>query len=873
MHFRLHPRQHCRVGKAIACAVLAILHAALGGMATAVPVGGIGGEDRLVVRGLRQIDPERLRRALVDDPDLVWLSRPSDSREDFVAAVVDKATLALERAGFYGPKVRANVESSDGVERLVLEVDEGERFIAGRIEVSGLPEETATRLVRFLSERQPPLDAALRSVDLSDGTSASTWVDSGGRPAKLLDPEWVPGEPAACDAIAGRAFRTAVARFLRDEGYLAIAPMTERKSAGKLQRGMTYTVRTKWIDASGTHEAFDIALRRADGVADLVVTIKDLPPKATLRDIELPATCRTSKKDLVAFLGIPVGKAVSERDRIEWRDRLRRSARFLRHEIEFRTDPQDPAAVVARFDLEEYPRATPLAEMLSREEATMLRFREWLVAAIGSGDLIVDVRRLQADPTPAGATARLVMSSVDGFVLAVQPDADPACGLIASGTQVSLSPPGGKGRLDMPVPPRTRLTATISLSLSRDATAAAEHPKFNRNLSVGCGVAGAADSGVAIEMQIEPVACLAMVHEGDPKVSFDGDTLVLEANGTTSRFDSASGRPLNVALAGCEISIETKAGAVAAAAAALRHASGPNQIQEEAPVASAIDFLMSDGVAEACGRLAAVAGLPFERTQADDFLRIAALVRGCLDRCRADGGIARCDRAVVAMAAGGDAAEVEPLEIPREEESRSARSIKNEFTRQIAALAWQVTEDHCGRESWPASLVRAAACGMVGDPAIFREMTDFMSQEGYGPLAYACAATLAPVPTVAKSLALRGQERLSTIAFHTDCRPLLRAIDRYGLEGCCVSVLRSIDDESARAIAQAACGDAEMLLPLVRELRAHGTHDQAVDAMQSALDAWWETSLRRLVAARLDAIATPRTAASPAGGEDKSLKK
>jgi hypothetical protein len=154
---------------------------------------------------------------------------------------------------------------------------------------------------------------------------------------------------------------------------------------------------------------------------------------------------------------------------------------------------------------------------------------------------------------------------------------------------------------------------------------------------------------------------------------------------------------------------------------------------------------------------------------------------------------------------------------------------------------------------------------MAGDPAIFREMTDFMTQDDYGPLAYVCAATMAPVPTVARSLALRGQERLSTVAFHTDCRPLLQALERYGIDDCCVSVLRSIDDDTARDLGRSACGDPDLLLPLVRALRSHETPADAADVLQPALDAWWEQALRARVAAWLDAIVTPRTAASPAG--------
>lgn len=842
--------------------------------ATADTVGDIGADERLVVRGMTRIEPERLRLALVDDDALAWLSRPNDSREDFIAAVVSKATLALQRAGFPTPQVRATVESSSGVERLALDVIEGERVTAGRIEVTGLPEETATRLVGFLSTRQPPLDAVPRSVDRPDGSTQTIWVDAGDRPAALLDPEWTPGGPAACDERAQRAVRAAVARFLRDEGYLAIAPLVERTSSGKLPRGATLTVRSKWIDASGTHEAFDVSLRRADGVADLVVAIKDLPPKATLREIELPATCRTTAQDVTAFLGIAVGAAVNERDRIEWRDRLRMSGRFLRHDVEFRADPQDAAAVVAKFDLEEYPRASPLGTPLTRAEATMLRFRDWMAGAVGNGDLIVDLRRQASAPADAGASARLVVSSTAGLSLTAMPDTDVACGMFARGSEVSLVLPGGTGRLDLPLPPRMRLTATIGLSLSRDTASGEERPRCLHNLSFGCGVASGDDAdkgGVALEMRIEPVACLAMVHERDPVVTFEGDTLVIAAKGATSRVDAITGRPLALAVDGYELVAKAKAGAMEAAVAELGRVAGPNQLQNAAPVTSAVEFITSAGVAEACGRLASAAGMPFDEPPIAAFVPVMVAVRGCLARCLADGGIARCDEAVAAVSVAAPP-RLEPLEVPQDDAAGGPQAVKKAVTRKIAAFAWECTEDHCGRDSWPASLARAAACGMAGDPAIFREMTDFMTQDDYGPLAYACAATMAPVPTVARSLALRGQERLSTVAFHTDCRPLLQALERYGIDDCCVSVLRSIDDDAARDLGRSACGDPELLLPLVHALRSHETPVDAADVLQPALDTWWEQTLRARVAAWLDAIVTPRTAASPAG-DDAPVKK
>ena len=153
------------------------------------------------------------------------------------------------------------------------------------------------------------------------------------------------------------------------------------------------------------------------------------------------------------------------------------------------------------------------------------------------------------------------------------------------------------------------------------------------------------------------------------------------------------------------------------------------------------------------------------------------------------------------------------------------------------------------------------------------EMAEFMAADDHGPLAYASASSLVTVPLVAASLARRGQERLSTIAFHTDCHPLLVAFGPYGIDDCCVSLLRSVDDDAVREIGRAACGNPDLLLPLVQSLKAHELHEDAVAGLQDALDAWWDGALRPLVAAKLDAIASTRTATAPAHRDEQPLKK
>jgi hypothetical protein len=872
--------RHHRFGWSVRAAVLAWMIMVTDGVGAGLTdhVGSLGAADRLVVRGTTQIDAEQLRQPLVRDTDIVWLSRPHASRDVFIAAVVRKATLALERAGFAEAQVHAAVESSGGVERLVLDVVEGPRFEAGVVVVTGLPEDTGARLMRFLSEQQPPRDAVPRSIDQSDGTAATIWVAADGRPATLQEPSWNSAGPATCDAVSLHHIHVEVVRFLREEGYLSVSPPPhDRRTVAKLARSAGGTSRSSPTDGSRTRRgSVDIRLKPTDRTMDLVVAIHDLPPQAVLQRIELPPECRTTERDLIAYLGLKIGKSVNDRDRLAWRDRLRRSGRFLKYDVEFRGDAIDPGAAVARFHLEEYPAATPLSQPLSREEATMLRFHEWIVEALGRGDdLVLEVIQPTGDAA-AGTTesARLILSPTAGLLLTALPESDRACGLAVSHTNVSLLPAGGGGRLDIPLPSHARLTATFSLSLVRDKPIGKEPPKFRRTLSMGGGLGNDTDgkpAGVAIEMSIEPVACLAFVHEDNPEVCFEGDTLVIKTGGATSRFDAVSGRPFGLAVAGYDLLLDAKPGSLDAAVEGLRAAAGPNRLRDDAPVASAVEFLLSGEVAAACGRVADAAGFRVdERSVWEGRLeQVIDVIR----RCRDDGGLERCDRMLATSSAGsGAGVKTEPLGIPCDEDPTSGAAAQKALTRHVAAVVWRLTEEHCGRESWPAALARAGACAMVGDPAVLDEMAEFMTSEEHGPLAHVSASSLATVPLVAASLARRGQERLSTVAFHTDCHPLLAALGPYGLDVCCVSLMRSLDDAAAREIGRAVCGNSEILLPLVHSLQAHEQHSDAVDGFQPALDAWWEGSLRAVVAAKFDAIASPRTATAPGDQKEQPLK-
>jgi hypothetical protein len=865
-----------RIGHGLVQTAAILLGCAMAAAATptrtaiAATVDALGDRDEIVIRGLETLAPEQLLEPLAGDADVIWLSRPHADRDAFITTVVAKCTAALERAGFAESRVAATVEPVHGVERLVLDVAEGPRYLAGRVVVEGLPDDLAERLAEWLVKPRPPVGASPAPEQSIDAPMVR-WLSAEGFPVEPEPPAWPQTGPAACDAVTLHDAQVAVTRFLREEGYIGIAPVPARRGHARSTAESRRSRAPAVADDAG--DPFVVSLRPDGGEMNLAVTVRRLPPLARLRGIDIPAACRTTEAAVARYLEIGQGGPVTERNRIAWREKLRASARFLRHEIEWQVDSENPSAVIAAFNLEEYPAVPPLGEPLSREEAAVLRCRDWLLGAMARGeDLVIDITRQQAG---ADATARLVVSPDGGLLLTALPGTSLACGAAVDNAVASLMPPGGNGRIDLPLPAECRVSATLAFELGRDKSAPAKHASLRHTLSWGCALASRAGlrPGIAFESRIEPVACVALVHQRNPHVRFEDDVLVIESGATVCRIDERTGRLVEFTGDGFRLSADARSGAYAAEATSLRDAAGPDRLQADAPVTSALSLLLSEDVATACGRLVAAASFGPESGW-DAALATVERVATTLKRCLDDGAAARCDRFLVEVAAQQpDTTPPAPLEIPLEDEPQSTAAARKALVRRVAAFVWRLSEQHCGRDSWPAAVVRAGALGLVGDMAVLDEVTQFMLHEEYGPLAHAAASLLSPVQPVSVALARRGRERLSTVAFRTDCHPLLAAVEPYGLDQVIVAVARAVDDETIREFGKVLCDDPEVLLPLVRSLRTHPSHDDAVAGLQSALDACWEQGLKLLVSAQLDAVATPRTAVAPGATDERPVKK
>jgi len=793
-----------------------------------------------VVRGVDSPDPDLLARSLATDDGLLLLTSPLTTRKAYLAAVADKTVLALERAGYPEPQAVARFEPGDDGDRIVVDVVPGPRFVAAGIEITGLPDDVAGDLRSWLKAQRPPADAVPLPVDAADGWSGTRWVDHRGQPARLAPPLWTRGQPAPFDAHHLREVRAAIARFLRDHGSFAAARAVEKPAGGGPR--------------------CDVTVTRSADEASLAVSFTDLPPPSVLAEIEVAPASRTTAAALRDLLGIEIGATVTEHDRLAWREALRATGRFVRHDVKFKerkAGPDGATGIVAIFDLDAYPPVPPLGTPLSREEETVLRCRSWILETLADDDDLVATWNRGAEHASLGS---LVVSTREGVMLTALPGTADACSLAASGGGLGCFLPGAAGRFEFPLPVRARAVIDVAFELCETVTDGRHH--YPGKLTAAAAVEPRprdAIAAVALTARIEPVACLSLLHERGATTHWDGDVLVIEAADTRVSIDGGSGRLLWIATEWGRIDVEAAPGRLAAALAAARAAAGDDAWRDDAPVSSAVGFLASPALGGAVARLSEATGV---RPLLAEWVPVVAAAARNLREAADRGGFTRVDtelRTILAQVADDHAQPLPP--IPQAERETAAADPLMAVASSGACHAWRWLERSCGGTAWPCGLIRIATLAARRDSAgALWEVTSYLAAPSHGPLANLVAAQVIPLPTMAVSFARQGQGRLSTAAFHTDCEAVLAILGDCGLDRCAVSFLRSLDDDESRAAAAALFHDPDALLPLVHDLQACAGEDDAVAALPSALDRWWEASLRDLVAAALAAKTGVQTA-------------
>ena len=796
-----------------------------------------------VIRGVDEPAPDLLARSLANDNGLLLLTSPLTTRKAYLAAVVEKTTLALQHAGYSDAKATATVETGADGDRVIIDAVPGARHLAASIEITGLPDDLASDLRGWLRSQRPPADAVPRAVDTESGWSGTRWFDHRGQPARMEPALWSRGQPAPFDPQFLRTVRAAIAQFLRDHGSFAAARGVEKPQS--------------------TGPRCDVTVARGDDGAVLTIAFANLPPAAVLREVEVAPASRVSSAVLCETLGIEIGLTVTEHDRLAWLEAVRESGRFVRHDVKFKETKPDASGVtgvVAIFDLAAYPHVPPLGQPLAREEEVMLRFRSWLLDTLANDDdLTVGWHRGTDEP----AAATLAISTRDGVLLTCLPDTDDACGVAASGLGLGWYLPQAVGRFEVPLPVKVRGCFTVALDLTE--TSDRGRYSYPRTFTVAAALEPRprdAEAAVAITARIEPVACLSLVHGPEAQVRWEDNVLVIAEQGAEARFDGPSGRLVSIhAPDGSTLDVGASPGLLARDLGVLRDRAGDDAYRADAPITSLVEFIAADGFLDAAGRISAAAG--FTEAFTTWRPRIGIVAANLLEMA-GRGGFATADSRVATAIDQLADDDSQPLPVIPTAPTAGPTDTWSMLTLATATHAWRWLDESCGRDAWPCALVRIAtlAAGKDSTGALW-EITSLMANTHYGPIANLAAANLIPIETMAVSFARQGQTRLSTAAFHADCEAVRAVLADCGLDRCGVALVRSLDDDEARTIGGNCFGDPGALLPLVQDLRGCDSEDAALAALPAALDHWWDSSLRSLVASALAAKTDLKTADKP----------
>lgn len=707
-------------------------------------VGDLGAADRLVVRGLEAIQSESLRDGLLADAELYWLGLPDADRDAYLEALQNRSMLALEAAGFSEPAVKVTVERrTDGGETIAIDVVEGPRFLAGAIRVTGLPDDVAARLVRYLQEPQPPLDSQAESIELPDGSTKNHWITANGEPAKLEDPLWTPGKPAGL----GRERHDALCRRTRDfllrEGFLDL--QGDGKLHGFVRGGRLLHYVPNELEAIRDH--VDLDVRYDGGQAVLAIHVKRLPPRSKLAAVELPDGLRTTRAELERYLGIEIGQPVTAADRGAWREKLRQSGRFVSQKIVFSLEPE---GIVARFELVEYRDATPLGAPISPEEEALRSVRAWLLGALHAGHEVrhnIRDRSLEAKAFGVefdfilGRTAAvcLLRFGAARYGAAVMPD---GLGLYAP-----------NARLESPLWAGARPAGNLTLDV--EVKKAGEEPETHTaRAAFGVGVR----RGSSLPpFQIEPVWCTAQARRATMSRREGPDLVVEHADdsGKTAgtwrlRRDPATGRLLRVEAEGeknergedVAFTIETGAGLAARAVAELQAASGPNLADPSRPVTAAARFV----VALIESTPAAFDGLRehgLGAAEIESARAISATIQGGAQRLL-DLGVPEPVEAAGRrlFADSSRTPPTDPLLIPSEQKPNGAiEAVEDLASPRMLAPLLRELESHLGRDAWPALAARVAVLRFCDVPRAGREVARIVRDEK--PALDAAAAAVA----------------------------------------------------------------------------------------------------------------------------------
>jgi outer membrane protein assembly factor BamA len=237
-------------------------------------VGNLGDPARLSIEGGHTFTEDDIRRALQSDQDYLVAAHPEASFSECLAGVEKRIRVGYRYCGFPDVAAQARFEAAAG--QIVVKVTEGPRFRCGALQVTSLKSIPIADFTRRFAEKLVPA---------SDQSTPYPGIWKAGVPASFTSESLVNYSAAASNTF------TVLGRF-----------------AAKFK--------------------VEIQPQPTGSNAALVVIVEEEGPKAVLVGIELVGNQKNRRDDVINFLGLAKGMAVTQ-DLIDEKVRaLTQSARF-----------------------------------------------------------------------------------------------------------------------------------------------------------------------------------------------------------------------------------------------------------------------------------------------------------------------------------------------------------------------------------------------------------------------------------------------------------------------------------------------------------------------------------------------------------------
>lgn len=517
-----------------------------------------------VLGGCVTFPAEEVERQLRYDPSVQMAGRPDAPLAEYLEVLQRQTLRGYQAVGCADAKVA--VRADDVESTVVITVEEGTRYVKGKIHVTGVPPDLQQDIVNCFCESNvtSALNKRPDKRKQSDQLVLSDFDDSQQESERAW---WVEGEQAHFHDSAMERNRERVRAVLRDRGY-------DRAS-------------------------LDVSYEFSEGRADLVVRVDDLGPEMILRGVWVAGNKKNSEQEIIECADAHLGTLLTAEEYQRIGRRLWQSARFVSQKLEV-----IPAAngVYLMIVVTEYPPAPRLSEPLSREEAALLKFREWLLSGDGHNeDLVLELGVAKSDRS----SLTMVISFRSGIVVTLsdsrvtRPDEDWNVGGLICDRRVSFCSKAARTRIDFDL---EGFQFEPYMSFAFEATTKDE---FRLGSVLGtkfCLVKP--DSVVSpsvMTLQFEPTGFLSLAHREGLKSEWEGDVLTMRTPRAKTVIDSKTGRLLEYIIFAeggnsPYASLTSRSGAYDEYRARFEQSAANCQqvFRPQAPVSSIADFILSN---------------------------------------------------------------------------------------------------------------------------------------------------------------------------------------------------------------------------------------------------------------------------------------